>query len=413
MTSDFASGDRSGRDRLLVGLMAGNSLDGISAALVATRGQGTDRSLTVRAHINYPIKPEIRRTLFGFQIPNTFRADDLMVAHLEFGEELALAALAVMEAGAVDADGLTAIGVQAANLIHAIAGHEGEPRNGHMEVGELAVVAERTGCLVVGDLRPSDIALGGEGAPLSSFLDYVLFTRLDDRSRAIQNLGGIANVTFLGRNCSAEDVISFDCGPANMVVDRLVAHFTGGEAEYDKDGEPRGSWSGKRGTPRRTSRASVPEKGSPEDLRGPEDFGEEFVKELIRSAEALALTEDSMISTATQFTVECMADHYERYFPYLPDEVVLTGGGAHNLEIRRRLQARLPACAVKLHDEYGVPGDAREATTWAVLADETLQGNPATIPQVTGAKRSAVLGKILVPSRYAHRFRLQLDREDA
>ena len=136
------------------------------------------------------------------------------------------------------------------------------------------------------------------------------------------------------------------------------------------------------------------------------------MKELIRSAEALELTEDSMISTATQFTVECMADHYERYFPYLPDEVVLTGGGAHNLEIRRRLKARLPACAVKLHDEYGVPGDAREATTWAVLADETLQGNPATIPQVTGAKRSAVLGKILVPSCYAHRFRLQLDRED-
>jgi anhydro-N-acetylmuramic acid kinase len=412
VTSDFASGDRSGRDRLLVGLMAGNSLDGISAALVATRGQGTDRSLTVRAHINYPIKPEIRRTLFGFQIPNTFRADELMVAHLEFGEELALAALAVMEAGAVDADGLTAIGVQAANLIHAIAGHEGEPRNGHMEVGELAVVAERTGCLVVGDLRPSDIALGGEGAPLSSFLDYVLFARLDDRSRAIQNLGGIANVTFLGRNCSAEDVISFDCGPANMVVDRLVAHFTGGEAEYDKDGE--------RAARGRVSEELLAEllehpflrRDPPKTSRGPEDFGEEFVKELIRSAEALALTEDSMISTATQFTVECMADHYERYFPYLPDEVVLTGGGAHNLEIRRRLQARLPACAVKLHDEYGVPGDAREATTWAVLADETLQGNPATIPQVTGAKRSAVLGKILVPSRYAHRFRLQLDRED-
>ncbi len=413
MTPEPVRGPAGSPDRLIVGLMTGNSLDGISAALVATRGHGSDRNLSVSAHLNYPISTGMRRRLLGFHIPNTFRADELMAVHTDFGEQLGSAANAVMKLGGVQADAVSVIGVQAANLIHAIAGSRGEPANGHMEIGELAVVAERTGCPVVGDLRPSDIALGGEGAPLSSFLDFVLFARLDDRSRAIQNLGGIANVTFLPRNCRAEDVISFDCGPANMVMDRLVARLTRGRQLFDEDG-------------RRAARGDVStellaellthpflEREPPKTSRGPEDFGEEFVDGLIRSAGALCLSDDSMVSTATQFTVECVASHYERYFPYLPDEVVLTGGGAHNLEIRRRLRERLPTCAIRLHDEFGVPGDAREATAWAVLADETVQGNPATLPKVTGASGTAVLGKIVLPSRFAHRFRLVTDRAEA
>ena len=161
--------------------------------------------------------------------------------------------------------------------------------------------------------------------------------RLDDRSRAIQNLGGIANVTFLPRNCTADDVISFDCGPANMVIDRLVARLSQGRELFDEDG-------------RRAARGEVSpellaellahpyfERKPPKTSRGPEDFGEDFVDKLMRSAAKLSLREDSMVSTATQLTVEAIARHYERYLPHLPDEVVLTGGGAHNLEIRRRL----------------------------------------------------------------------------
>ena len=151
----------------------------------------------------------------------------------------------------------------------------------------------------------------------------------------------------------------------------------------------------------------------PKTSRGPEDFGEEFVEQLIRSAKALSLSDDSMISTATQYSVETIADAYERFLPLLPDEIVLTGGGAHNLEIRRRLKARLPNCSVRLHDDFGVPGDAREAAAWAILADETVHGNAATLPKVTGASHRAVLGKILVPSRYAHRFQLRLDRTES
>ena len=127
------------------------------------------------AHLNYPISTDMRQRLLSFHIPNAFRANELMTVHTDFGEVLALAATAVMELGGVRSDEVSVIGVQAANLIHAIAGSPGEPSNGHLEIGELAVVAERTGCPVVGDLRPSDIALGGEGAPLSSFLDFVLF----------------------------------------------------------------------------------------------------------------------------------------------------------------------------------------------------------------------------------------------
>ena len=165
-------------------------------------------------------------------------------------------------------------------------------------------------------------------------------------------------MTFLPRNCTADDVISFDCGPANMVIDRLVARLSQGRELFDEDG-------------RRAARGEVSpellaellahpylERKPPKTSRGPEDFGEDFVDKLMRSAAKLSLREDSMVSTATQLTVEAIASHYERYLPHLPDEVVLTGGGAHNLEIRRRLQDRLPACAIRLHDEFGVPGDA-------------------------------------------------------
>ena len=135
MTSQSAA---VGQQRLIIGLMAGNSLDGISAALVATSGLGTDRTMAVPAHLNYPVTREMRNRLYGFLIPATFRGDELDVAHTEFGEELALAAIAVMDAAGVESGRRLVIGVQGANLIHAIAGHEGSPTNGHMEIGELA-----------------------------------------------------------------------------------------------------------------------------------------------------------------------------------------------------------------------------------------------------------------------------------
>jgi anhydro-N-acetylmuramic acid kinase len=387
--------------------MAGNSLDGISAALLATAGTGMDRSVEYLSYRLHPLSTETREMLFALHHPSAFTVNDLLTAHLAFGEELARAALGLLADADVSPEEVSVIGVQGANLVHAIAGRDDDLAvTGHMEVGELAVVAERTGALVVGDLRPSDIARGGEGAPLSSYVDYLLFARLDDRARAIQNIGGIANVTYLPSRCTLDQLRSFDCGPGNMVIDRLIAQFSGGRQLYDPDGA-------------RAARGTVHEEllakllthpylalEPPKTSRGPEEFGEPFVHWMLEEADLFTLDEDAIIATATQYSAECIAGHYERFFPRLPHEVVLTGGGAHNKSLVQRLRERLPACAIRLHDEFGIPVDAREASTWAILADETLNGVAATAPAATGAAGPSVLGKVVTPSRLAGRFQV-------
>jgi anhydro-N-acetylmuramic acid kinase len=394
-------------ERTIVGLMAGNSLDGIDGAVLATSGVSTGRSVDFRAYRHHPVPNELRETLFAMHYPGTFTANDLLRVHLGFAEELARAALGALDEARVGPEDVAVLGVQGANLIHAIGGRdEAMTVTGHMEVGELAVVAERTGIIVVGDLRPSDVALGGEGAPLSSYVDFLLFGSLDGRARAIQNLGGIANVTYLPEDCRLDQVLSFDCGPANMVIDRLIARFTGGRELYDEDGARAA-----RGTPneallRRMLAHPYLALPPPKTSRGPEDFGEPFVDWLLAEAAPLGLDEDSILATATQYSVECMARHYERFFPALPDEVVLTGGGAHNRTLVQGMRERLPSCAIRFHDEFGIPVDAREASTWAILADETIHGVPGTAPSATGAMGRSVLGKIVIPSRLAGSVRV-------
>jgi anhydro-N-acetylmuramic acid kinase len=395
--------------RIAVGLMAGNSLDGISASVLATSGSGSARIVEFLGYRLHPIPDATREALFALHYPNAFSVSELASLHITFGQELAAAALSLLEEVGIPPADAAVLGVQGANLVHAVANRDDAfPVTAHMEVGELAVVAEDTGILVVGDLRPSDIACGGEGAPLSSYVDHLLFSQLDDRSRAIQNLGGIANVTYLPSRCTLDDLLAFDCGPANMVIDRLITTFTDGHELYDVDGKR-----AERGTVHRALLAKLMQHPylaltPPKTSRGPEEFGEAFVRDLLHEARKHNLEEDDILATATQYSAECMADHYERFFPQLPDEVVLTGGGAHNLSLRRRLSERLPQCSIRLHDEFGIPVDAREASTWAILADETLHGVAATAPAATGASRRSVLGKIVAPSTLTDRLQIHI-----
>jgi anhydro-N-acetylmuramic acid kinase len=395
----------SSESRLIVGLMAGNSLDGISAAVVRTAGTGATRVVDFVAYRLHPISAETRAALYALHYPNTFTANDLITAHLSFGEELARAATGVLDEAGIPARDASVIGVQGANLIHAVAGRDEDLQvTGHLEVGELAVVAERTGVVVIGDLRPSDIARGGEGAPLSSYVDHRLFAGIDDRVRAIQNIGGIANVTYLPSRCTLEEVQSFDCGPGNMMIDCLVAHYTRGQELYDRDGHRADRGRVHEGLLAELQTHPYLALTPPKTSRGPEEFGEPFVAQTLERAAQLGLEPDDVIATATQYSVECMSSHYERFFAVMPDEVVLTGGGAHNKSLVARLRARLPGSVVRFHDEFGIPVDAREATTWAILADETMHGVPGTSPNATGAEGPSILGKVVAPSSVAGRF---------
>jgi anhydro-N-acetylmuramic acid kinase len=380
-------------ERLLVGLMCGTSGDGVSAALIATSGYGRDRRLRLLTHSVYPYPQQLRERLFALFPPQRFTAAELAHLHRELGEVLAEASLAIIAAGGHAVADLSAIAIQAPTLFH-------EPPDErslgvHMEIGEAAVVSERTGAVVVGDLRPSDIAAGGHGAPLSAFVDYVLFAD-ESLGRAVQNIGGIANVTFLPAGVTRDAVVCFDTGPGNMLIDGVIAILTNGREQFDQDGQRAA-----RGSVNKPLLAELMQHPylarRPPKTTGREDFGAHLAEKTVARAQGLGVRDDDLVATVTAFTVESIRLHYEREL--IPrarlDEIVIYGGGCHNRTLVRMLHEAFAPIPIRFHDQFGIPGDAREAVTWAVLADETLAGQPANLPAASGAGHSVVLGKIV------------------
>lgn len=379
--------------RLLMGLMCGTSGDGIAGALIRTEGYGRQRRLEVLAHAVTPYEAGLKACLFALFPPALFDAGSLGAVHRDIGTALADAAEALLRVAGVEASLLTAVSVQAPTLLH-------EPpapgRMGtHIEVGDVTAIAARLHTTVVCELRPSDIAVGGHGAPLSSFADYALFAD-DELSRAVQNIGGIANVTYLPRRGTLDDVLAFDTGPGNMIIDETVRRLSGGLDEFDANGE-------------RAARGAIrqdlldwmlthPYVDLPlPKTSGREDFGTSYARDVFAWASRHDVESDDLVASVTAFTAECIARHYRReLFPRAGvDEMILYGGGAHNRTLVRMIRERLPNVALRLQSDFGIPGDARESVTWALLADETLAGNAANVPAASGASRRVLLGRIL------------------
>ncbi len=380
-------------ERVLAGVMCGTSGDGISVAIAATSGLGRQRQVRLLHHEVIPYPAEGREQLFRLFPPQRFSADELAAAHRAFGRLIGEAVVTATRRAGLEPGDLDAVVTQAPTIFH---GPPTRHQDGvHLEVGEPAVVAEIVGVPVVADLRPSDVAAGGHGAPLSAYADWVLFTD-PDRSRGVQNIGGIANVTFLPPGADLEDVVAFDTGPGNMVIDAVVHALSGGVLAYDAGGA-------------QAARGTVDHRLLEWLMRHPylalplpktsgrEDFGQPFADEALEMAASMGVTGDDLIATVTAFTAECIAFHYVRDLGPRGgvDEMVLYGGGAHNTTLVDMLCRRLPSTRIRFHDEFGIPGDAREAVTWVILGDETLAGRAANVPAASGARHPVVLGKIV------------------
>jgi anhydro-N-acetylmuramic acid kinase len=373
--------------------MCGTSGDGVSAALVETEGYGKRRRVRMLAHTVYAYPDELRRRLFRLFPPHQFSVEELAFLHRDFGELLADVALEIILHGCHSPADVTGIAVQAPTIFH---GPPSVDRTGvHMEIGEAAIIAERTGAPVVCDLRPSDVAAGGHGAPLSAYADYVLFVD-PAKGRAIQNIGGIANVTFVSAAATLDDVLAFDTGPGNMVIDGVVQQLTDGQTPFDKDGRRAAQGSVHGGL--LTELMQHPYLAQhPPKTTGREDFGESFVTHVLERARRLKLPHDDIVATVTAYTAECIGLHYQREL--IPrsriDEMIVYGGGAHNKTLLRLIQERVAPIRVRHHEEFGISGDAREAVTWAILGDETMAGHAGNVPSASGARHRVVLGKMV------------------
>jgi anhydro-N-acetylmuramic acid kinase len=262
-----------------------------------------------------------------------------------------------------------------------------------LQIGDPSVVATLTGITTVGNFRPADMAVGGQGAPLIPYFDWLVF-RSRTRDRVLLNLGGIANITALPRNCPPEHVIAFDTGPGNMVVDALMRLLYNRGMDSDGRTGDRGmivhdllAWMKRHSYLRRR----------PPKSTGREEFGEEFTGELM--ARGRRYDRADLVATAAEFTAWSVYDACARFVRRgaMPDELIVSGGGARNVAIMAGLRRRFGGGVVRPIEDYGIAHDAKEAVCFAVLANETVHRRPANLPSVTGARRRVILGVVCTP----------------
>jgi anhydro-N-acetylmuramic acid kinase len=369
--------------------MSGTSLDGIDVAIVDIRGR---QRWKLKGFTSVPYARPVREAILAV---SNARAHTAQIARLHFllGELYADAVRRACQQAGLELRELDLIACHGQTIFH-----EGTPVRflkrrvaSTLQIGEPCVIAERTGVPVVADFRPRDIAAGGQGAPLVPLVDYWLF-RHRRRGRVALNIGGIANLTAIPPSAQLSEVVAFDTGPGNMVIDALVREHTGGRMNYDRDGRlaARG----------RVDRKLLDElladpyyQRRPPKTAGREQYGREFVSRLVATGRSM----EDLIATATALTAATVALGIERFVrPRMrADELILSGGGAFNPRIRDYLAAWLPDTAIALSDDYGVPAASKEAIAFAILGYESWRKRPSNVPAATGARRPAVLGKFV------------------
>jgi anhydro-N-acetylmuramic acid kinase len=391
--------------RFIIGLMSGTSADGIDAALLEVSGAGAATSWTLLAFESTPFAPDVRAEILALQsaaAPEPPAATVARVARLHYrlGHLYAEACARVAGTAGVALSDVGLVGLHGQTLFHDT-GAGPRPASAPpatLQVGQAAVLAERTGCAVVSDFRARDVAAGGTGAPLVPYVDWLLF-RSDEVARLCLNIGGIANGTALPRGAGIDSVLAFDTGPGNMLIDALVARYTGGRESYDRGGA-------------RAAQAQPDDDLLAELLShdyfarrppkscGREEFGEAFAADVAARAEARGLTPAATLATATALTARSIARAYRDFVAPFFDvqEVLVGGGGVHNVTLMNALRDEFP-CPVTSMARNGLDPDAREAVAFALLANESVHELPGNLPGVTGAARPVVLGSVTPGAR--------------
>ncbi len=371
---------------LIIGLMSGTSVDGVDAALVEINGAPPDLRVREIAFLTQPYDDAARAAVLDLCRPDAPLLA-LGRAHTLLGHRFADATLAVLAQASLAPDKVSLVGSHGQTVYHAPGGE----RPFTMQIGDPAIIAARTGIPTVADFRAADVAAGGQGAPLVPYPDWLMWHH-PTRARALQNIGGIGNVTYLPAGGGPESVVAFDTGPGNVLIDGIAARASDGAWRYDQDGAL-------------AARGQVDESllaqllahpylhQAPPKSTGRETFGADMVAQLWQQGQQRGLSPADLAATVTAFTAASIAAAYRRWLPTPPDEVYVCGGGADNPTLMRMIGERLGS-TVRHYDESGYSSAAKEAVAFAVLAYETWHGRPGNLPQVTGASRPVILGHV-------------------
>ncbi|PSN19817.1 anhydro-N-acetylmuramic acid kinase [filamentous cyanobacterium CCP5] len=380
----------------VVGLISGTSADGIDGALVEVYGTGAAIQIEFLEGTSQPYEADLQRRILA----------------LAGGATISLAELAELDDAIATAFATTAktlmhrpvdlIASHGQTVFHrpatAILGYS-------LQLGRGAAIAAQLGVPTVSDFRKADIVAGGQGAPLVSPVDVCLFSH-PDQHRCIQNIGGIGNLTYLpprqevpfgGSGLADSEVVGWDTGPGNSLLDIAVHQLSNGQQSYDPDGtwaaqgEPHGQL-----LQRWLSHPYFHQ--PPPKSTGRELFGWEFYRACVQGATELSLSPADLLATLTEFTAVTIAQSYRQFLPHFPDQVFLCGGGSHNAYLVNRLQQHLAPASVATTSDLGVPVEFKEAIAFAVLGYWRWQEYPGNLPAVTGASRAVLLGDLFMPN---------------
>lgn len=381
-------------EKLSMGLLSGTSLDGVDTALVRIKNHGLETEIKLVEFITFPYPEGLKAKLLEISTPSKGSVDEICRYNVVLGEIFADAVKALLNKAGVKSGEVDFIGSHG-QTVHHLPKHESlfnYTITSTLQLGEPSVIAKRTGILTVADFRPADMALGGQGAPFAPYLDFTLFRSLE-KNRALLNIGGIANFSILKKGCSLNDVIAFDTGPGNMVIDFLMNELYA--EPFDNNGKI--ATSGQVCEALLDFALKHPYfKNRPPKSTGREEFGTAFCEKFLTESERLNLSKKNIITTASELTVRSIMSALKNFVtPKVAiDEIIVSGGGAENLYIMEGLDKAAGAASVKPIDEYGIPSAAKEAIIFAVLANETICGNPSNVPGTTGATEPTILGKI-------------------
>jgi anhydro-N-acetylmuramic acid kinase len=378
--------------RLVIGINSGTSMNSMDLAAVRIVSGGLSAKIRLAEYKEISFPRGLREHVLA--VGQKGNAKEITQLNFLLGKVFADAIGKFMKDADIAPSGVDLIGSHGQTICHhphkeKLFGHR---IHSSMQVGEPSVIANQTGIITVGDFRAADIAAGGSGAPLVPYFDHMVF-RSKNKNRGILNIGGIANLTILKKDAAIESVVAWDTGPGNMIMDWFVQKYF--HRPCDKNGIL--ARSGK------ISETAVNRLMAHEYLThripkstGREMFGEIYCENLVRKFQ---MSKRDWIATVTEFTARSIYDQYRRFIrPHVVlDEVIVSGGGAKNLFLMERLSLYFRNVKVFLSCDFGIPVEAKEAMLFALLANEAVLGRPANLPQVTGAKKKVVLGKICLP----------------
>ncbi|MBC2398396.1 anhydro-N-acetylmuramic acid kinase AnmK [Clostridium tetanomorphum] len=374
--------------KYVVGVMSGTSLDGIDVALVKIDGYGQNSKVRLIKYIKEDMPKDVKKEIMNCCDINKSNVRDICSLNFKLGYIFADAIKKLCKKIDFPIEKVDLIGCHGQTIYHLANDNEKYIRS-TLQIGEPAVIAYQTKTKVVSNFRTMDMAAGGQGAPLVPYTEYLIYR--NSKSRLLQNIGGIGNVTVIPGNCTIEDVYAFDTGPGTMIIDEAVKQLKG--MPYDRNGDI--AFKGKINVDllKELMNMDYVKKLPPKTI-GREMFGEEFTYNLIKKWSHIS--DENFICTITAFTANSISEGYKKFiFPNVKiEEIIIGGGGSYNNTLVGMLKRLLPDYKIMIQEDLGYSSDAKEAIAFAILANETINNNYGNITKATGAKERVILGNI-------------------